>query len=56
MQAPSIGVMEPGLYNNKIINLKWVNNSLATKYTAIYNEAGEEMAYLEGGRDFRKLF
>ena len=47
MQAPSIVSWNLDL-NNKIINLKWINNSLATKYTAIYNEAGEEMAYLEG--------
>ena len=47
MQAPSIVSWNLDL-NNKIINLKWVNNSLASKYTAIYNEAGEEMAYLEG--------
>ena len=46
MRPPSIVSWNLDL-NNKIINLKWINNSLATKTTTIYNETGEEIAHLD---------
>ncbi|MDQ2086569.1 fibronectin type III domain-containing protein [Herbivorax sp. ANBcel31] len=51
MLEPSIVLWNLDL-NNNIIDLTWINNSLSTQSTTIYNEEGEEMAHLDDNGTF----